>query len=98
MTTLMALLIFSVVYIRSVRVRHPVHAVVLYGIVALLVCRVLTLKEALGYINWKTLGCLGGLFVLVELLTGLGLFRWLAERIAQRFADKPRVLFIFLPL
>jgi Na+/H+ antiporter NhaD/arsenite permease-like protein len=95
---LLALLIFIVVYVAIVSEKFPRHWIALLGGGLLVVFGVLSPAEALGFINWETLGLLAGMFVLVSILQEAGFFSWLAMRAVRKVDYHPAALFVVLVL
>ena len=75
---LLPLTVFAMAYAAIASERFPRHLVALLGGGLLIVLGVLSPVEALGYINWETLGLLSGMFLLVSILHEAGFFTWLA--------------------
>ena len=73
-----ALIVFVLAYIAIASEKFPRHWVALLGGGVLIFARVLSPSEALGYINWETLGLLAGMFLLVSILHEGGFFTWMA--------------------
>ncbi len=93
-----AILIFLLSYIAISTEKFPRHWVAILGGVLLILTGVLTLEDALGYINWETLGLLAGMFVLVSILTEAKFFYWLAMSILRKVQFHPGYLFVILIL
>lgn len=69
---------------------------VLLGAVLVLGLGVLTIDEAVAYVNWEALGLIFGMFILVAALTESGFFRWIglhALRAAKFRAGRVFLLF-----
>ena len=87
-----ALTIFTLAYLAIASEKFPRHWVALLGGGLLIVFGILSPLEALGYINWETLGLLAGMFVLVSILHEAGFFTWLAlAAVRANLASTPRV-------
>lgn len=95
---LIALIVFALAYLAIASEKFPRHWAALVGGGALVVFGVLSPGEALGYINWETLGLLFGMFVLVSILHEAGFFTWLAITAVRRVNYHPTYLFIALLL
>lgn len=93
---ILTLIIFIATYIWLATEKTPRHLVVLCGSTALLLARILTFREAFALVNWNTLALLLGMFVLVETLSGVGIFERIALGLAQRLETRPMVLFFAL--
>jgi Na+/H+ antiporter NhaD/arsenite permease-like protein len=68
------------------------------GSLVLLLFGVLSLTEAISYINWETVGLLLGMFIIVIVLSDAGFFSYLAFVIARRFNYEPRLMLVAFPL
>jgi len=95
---IIALSIFAIAYAVIVSEKFPRHWVAVIGGGALLIFGVLSPTEALGYINWETLGLLAGMFVLVAILHEAGFFQWLAMTAVRKVNYHPSYLFVALVL
>jgi Na+/H+ antiporter NhaD/arsenite permease-like protein len=92
----LALTIFIIAYGFIASEKFPRHWVALLGGASLLLFGVLSPREALTYINWETLGLLGGMFILVAILHEAGFFTWLAMAAVRKVNYHPTYLFITL--
>ena len=72
--------------------------VVVAGSLVLLVTGVLTLAEAINYVNWETIGLLFGMFIIVVVLSDAGFFSYVAFILAKRLDYNPRTMLIVFPL
>ena len=68
------------------------------GSLVLIITGVLTLNEAINYVNWETIGLLFGMFIIVLVLSDAGFFLYLAFALAKRLQYNPRNIFIVFPL
>ncbi|MGB8373586.1 MAG: SLC13 family permease, partial [Halobacteriota archaeon] len=68
------------------------------GSLVLLITGVLTLNEAINYVNWETIGLLFGMFVIVVVLSDAGFFSYVAFILAKRLNYNPRTMLIVFPL
>lgn len=93
-----AIIIFVIAYAAIASEKFPRHLVALVGGTALLLFGVLSPLEALGYINWETLGLLTGMFALVAILHEAGFFTWLAMTAVRKVNYHPSSLFVVLLL
>ncbi len=93
---LIAVLIFSIAYVGIASEKFPRHLIALLGGGLLILFGVLSPMEALGYINWETLGLLAGMFVLVSILHEAGFFSWLALTAVKKVNYHPSYLFAVL--
>ncbi len=71
---------------------------VFVGSLILIITGVLTLNEAINYVNWETIGLLFGMFIIVLVLSDAGFFLYLAFALAKRLQYNPRNIFIVFPL
>ncbi len=93
---IIALSVFAVAYIAIASEKFPRHIVALLGAAVMIGFGVLTLGEALTYINWDTIGLLAGMFALVAVLIEAGFFKWLALTAVRKVNYHPTYLFIAL--
>jgi len=91
-----ALIVFAISYIAIASEKFPRHWTALLGGSMLVVTGVLTFEEALGYINWETLGLLAGMFILVAILNESGFFSWMAMTSLRKVKFHPAYLFVIL--
>jgi len=68
------------------------------GSLVLLITGVLTLTEAINYVNWETIGLLFGMFIIVVVLSDAGFFSYVAFILAKRLNYNPRAMLIVFPL
>lgn len=94
----MALIVFVFSYVVIATERFPRQAVALLGAVALILLGVFPIQEALGFVDWETIGLLFGMFILIVNLGEAGFFDWLASEIAERLHYRPTYIFIVFPL
>ena len=71
---------------------------VFVGSLVLIITGVLTLNEAINYVNWETIGLLFGMFIIVLVLSDAGFFLYLAFALAKRLQYNPRNIFIVFPI
>jgi Na+/H+ antiporter NhaD/arsenite permease-like protein len=90
------LFVFVLAYVFIASEKYPRHWVALLGGGILIVFGILSPSEALGYINWETLGLLAGMFFLVSILQEAGFFSWLAMKSLKRFNYHPVSLSVIL--
>ncbi|MGQ0601269.1 MAG: SLC13 family permease [Anaerolineales bacterium] len=95
---IIALSVFAIAYIAIASEKFPRHWTAMLGGAVLILFGVLSPMEALGYINWDTLGLLAGMFILVAVLTEAGFFGWLALTAVRKVNYHPTYLFIALLL
>jgi lysylphosphatidylglycerol synthetase-like protein (DUF2156 family) len=63
--------------------------VVVGAALVLLITGVLTLAEAINYVNWETIGLLFGMFIIVVVLSDAGFFSYVAFILAKRLKLNP---------
>ena len=68
------------------------------GSLVLLITGVLSLNEAINYVNWETIGLLFGMFIIVVVLSDAGFFSYVAFILAKRLNYNPRAMLIVFPL
>jgi Na+/H+ antiporter NhaD/arsenite permease-like protein len=68
------------------------------GSLVLLITGVLTLAEAINYVNWETIGLLFGMFIIVVVLSDAGFFSYVAFILAKRLNYNPRAMLLVFPL
>lgn len=97
-TTVIALVTFLVAYgtLATERINRTI--VVGAGSVVLLITGVLTLTEAINYVNWQTIGLLFGMFIIVVVLSDAGFFSYVAFILARRLKYNPRAMLVMFPL
>ncbi len=95
----LAVAILVVVYALIVSDRVHRTTAVLLGVVLTLGLGILTIEDAMVFVNWEALGLIFGMFILVSALTQSGFFRWIGLH-ALRAADfrAPRIFFLFAGL
>ena len=59
------------------------------GSLVLLITGVLTLAQAINYVNWETIGLLFGMFIIVVVLPDAGFFSYVAFILAKRLKLNP---------
>ncbi len=68
------------------------------GSLVLLITGVLTLNEAINFVNWETVGLLFGMFIILVVLSDAGFFSYMAFILAKRLNYNPRAMLIVFPL
>jgi Na+/H+ antiporter NhaD/arsenite permease-like protein len=93
---IIAVIIFAATYIAIGMEKIPRTTVAISGALLLLIFGVMDLKEAVGFINWETIGLLFGMFCIVAALSESGFFTFLALVAARRLNYDPvRILVVF---
>jgi len=93
-----AIVIFSITYIAIATEKLDKTVIAVIGSLLLILFKVFTLNEAVGYISWETIGLLFGMFIIVTALSDSGFFAYLALLIAKWLDYSPNKIFIFFPL
>lgn len=93
-----AIIIFSITYIAVATEKLDKTVVAVIGSLLLILFKVFTLNEAVGYISWETIGLLFGMFIIVTALSDSGFFAYLALLVAKWLNYSPGKIFIFFPL
>src|SRR4030065_1767979 len=96
--TIVSVVIFILTYvvIATEKVNRTVGAFV--GALLLIVFGVFGINDAVGFINWETIGLLFGMFIIVAALSDAGFFTFLALILARWLKYSPRKIFIFFPI
>jgi len=97
MQDLVAIAVFSVTLLLVITERIHRSVAVMSGAVALLALGILDLEKAIHYVDFETLLLLLGMMAMVEVLKELGLFHYLAIKIAK-FSGGYRTFFYFITL
>ncbi len=97
MYDLIAIAVFSVTLFLVITERIHRSVAVMSGAVALLAFGILDLEKAIHYVDFETLLLLLGMMAMVEVLKELGLFHYLAIKIAK-FSGGYRTFFYFITL
>ncbi len=95
---IISLVIFALTYIliATEKVNRTVAA--FFGAILLIFFKVFTLKDAISYISWETIGLLFGMFLIVTALSEAGFFTFLALVTAKALKYSPIKLFIVFPM
>jgi Na+/H+ antiporter NhaD/arsenite permease-like protein len=93
-----ALVTFLVAYgmLASEKINRTI--VVGAGSLVLLITGILTLTEAISYVNWETIGLLFGMFIIVVVLSDAGFFSYVAFILAKRLNYNPFTMLLVFPL
>lgn len=91
-----AIAVFAATYVAIGLEKVPRTMVAISGGLLLMLFGVMDLKEAIGFINWETIGLLFGMFCIVAALSESGFFTYLALMAARRLNYDPvRILVVF---
>ncbi len=93
-----ALVVFVISYALLATERVDKTVVVGLASFVLLVTGILSLQEAILYVNWETIGLLFGMFIIVVVLSDSGFFSYLALILAKMLSYDPKRIFILFPL
>jgi Na+/H+ antiporter NhaD/arsenite permease-like protein len=95
---LIAIVIFALTYIAIATERINRTVVAFIGALLLILFGIFDLTDAVGFINWDTIGLLFGMFIIVAALSGAGFFTFLALVLARWLNYSPVKIFIFFPI
>ena len=95
---IISLIIFIITYavIISEKINRTVTAFI--GAFLLLLFKIFNLNEAIGFVNWETIGLLFGMFIIVTALSEAGFFTYLALVMAKLLKYSPVKIFIVFPI
>ncbi|MGZ4905220.1 MAG: SLC13 family permease [Halobacteriota archaeon] len=95
---LIALSVFFITY--ALLATEWIDKTVVVGLASfvLLVTGILSLQEAIFYVNWETIGLLFGMFIIVVVLSDSGFFSYLALVLAKLLSYDQKRIFILFPL
>ena len=94
MEKLLAVGILILVYALIVSERVHRTTAVLLGVVLTLGLGILTMEEAVTFVNWEALGLVFGMFILVAALTASGFFRWIGLHALRVAKFRPLRVFV----
>jgi Na+/H+ antiporter NhaD/arsenite permease-like protein len=96
--SLIAIVIFVLTYavIATEKVNRTVVAFI--GALLMVLFNIFSLTEAVGFIDWDTIGLLFGMFIIVASLSDAGFFTFSALILARRLRYSPVKIFIFFPI
>ncbi|MGM0366162.1 MAG: SLC13 family permease [Actinomycetota bacterium] len=97
-SAVVAILIFVLTYIAIASEKVNRTVVAFTGALLLLLFNIFDLNQAIGFINWETIGLLFGMFLIVTALSDSGFFNFLALRAAKKLKYSPKKIFIFFPI
>lgn len=95
---LIAVIIFILTYVVIATEKVNRTVVAFAGTLLLILFGVFGINEAIGFINWETIGLLFGMFIIVAALSDAGFFTFLALILARWLKYSPRKIFIFFPM
>jgi Na+/H+ antiporter NhaD/arsenite permease-like protein len=95
---LIAVIIFILTYVVIATEKVNRTVVAFAGALLLILFGVFNINEAVGFINWETIGLLFGMFIIVAALSDAGFFTFLALVLARLLKYSPRKIFIFFPI
>jgi len=90
--------IFTIVYIAvSLEVVNKSVAA-LSGVMALIICRIINLEEAISFVNFETIMLLMGMMVIVSQLKASGIFSVMSVKIAEFTGGRPLAILLLFSL
>ncbi len=95
---IVAMVIFGLTYAAIITERVNRTVVAFAGAIALIMFKIFTIDEAIGFVNWETIGLLFGMFIIVTALSQAGFFTYLALVIAKWLNYSPTKIFIVFPI
>ncbi len=95
---LIAIVIFILTYVIIATEKINRAVVAFAGAIFLILFNVFNINEAVGFINWETIGLLFGMFIIVAALSDSGFFSFLALKLARWLKYSPIKIFIFFPI
>ena len=93
-----SLIIFILTYAAIISEKINRTVVAFLGAFLLLLFKIFNLNEAIGFINWETIGLLFGMFIIVTALSEAGFFTYLALVMAKLLKYSPTKIFIVFPI
>src|SRR4030066_455268 len=95
---IISLIIFILTYAAIISEKVNRTVVAFLGAFLLLLFKIFNLNEAIGFVNWETIGLLFGMFIIVSALSEAGFFTYLALVIAKILKYSPVKIFIVFPI
>lgn len=95
---IVSLVIFILTYIIIATEKVNRTVISFLGALLLIVFKVFTLEDAIGYVSWETIGLLFGMFIIVAALSDSGFFTYLALVIAKFLKYSPTKIFLVFPI
>ncbi|MDP3976116.1 MAG: SLC13 family permease [bacterium] len=95
---LVALSIFSVALVTIILEFLDKSLVAMFGAVLMIILGILNFDEAIGAINFETLGLLIGMMIIVDLVNSSGVFSWVNVNIARLTGGRPWLIFFVFVL
>ncbi|MDD5622879.1 MAG: SLC13 family permease [Actinomycetota bacterium] len=95
---LIAIIIFILTYVAIATEKVNRTVVAFVGALLLILFGVFGVNDAVGFIDWETIGLLFGMFIIVAALSDAGFFTFLALILARWLNYSPRKIFIFFPI
>ena len=93
-----SLIIFILTYAAIISEKINRTVVAFLGAFLLLLFKIFNLSEAIGFVNWETIGLLFGMFIIVTALSEAGFFTYLALVMAKLLKYSPTKIFIVFPV
>ncbi len=95
---IVSLVIFLITYIIIATEKVNRTVIAFLGALLLIVFKVFTLEDAIGYVSWETIGLLFGMFIIVAALSDSGFFTYLALITARMLKYSPMKIFLVFPI
>ena len=95
---IVSLVIFLATYIIIATEKVNRTVIAFLGALLLIVFKVFTLEDAIGYVSWETIGLLFGMFIIVATLSDSGFFTYLALIVARMLKYSPLKIFLVFPI
>ncbi|MDD2521123.1 MAG: SLC13 family permease, partial [Kiritimatiellae bacterium] len=95
---IVSLVIFLATYVVIATEKINRTVIAFLGALLLIVFKVYTLEDAIGYVSWETIGLLFGMFIIVAALSDSGFFTYLALIIARLLKYSPIKIFLVFPI
>jgi len=95
---IISLIIFILTYAAIISEKINRTVVAFLGAFLLLLFKIFNLNEAIGFVNWETIGLLFGMFIIVTALSEAGFFTYLALVMAKLLKYSPTKIFIVFPI
>jgi len=96
--SLIAIVIFILTYLAIATEKVNRTVVAFIGALLMVLFNIFNVTEAVGFIDWDTIGLLFGMFIIVAALSDVGFFTFSALVLARRLKYSPIKIFIFFPI
>ncbi len=98
LTCFLTLFVFVVVFGLLIWEKLPRISLVILGAIVMVVLGTFDIPKAISFVNWETICFLWGMFILEDILTESGFFKWIAYGLAKHLNYRPLRIFLFFPL